>query len=92
MDKLDPLDAVRRMWSGGNATPAKAKANRRNIQKAANAASEYWTGRSAQLNIRMTPELKADVQAAAAEFNMSMADFFETAVLEFIAKKRDSNA
>jgi hypothetical protein len=50
--------------------------------------SEFWTGRSAQLNIRMTPELKYDVQAAASEFSMSMAEFFETAMLEFIAKRR----
>jgi predicted HicB family RNase H-like nuclease len=74
--------------SGANATPAKAKANRRRIEKAANKSSDYWTGRSAQLNIRMTPELKTDVQTAAADFGMSMADFFETAVLEFIAKNR----
>jgi predicted HicB family RNase H-like nuclease len=88
MDELDPLEAVRKMWSGANATPAKAKANRRRIEKAANKSSDYWTGRSAQLNIRMTPEIKADVQASAAEFGMSMAEFFETAVLELIAKKR----
>jgi predicted HicB family RNase H-like nuclease len=87
MDELDP-DAIRKMWSGANATPAKAKANRARAEKAASKASDYWTGRSAQLNVRMTPELKIDVQEAAAEFGMSMADFFETAMLEFIAKKR----
>jgi hypothetical protein len=80
------------LWNGANANPAKAKANCRRVEKAASKASGYWTGRSAQLKIRMTPELKADVQSAVEEFEMSMADFFETAVLEFIAKKRGQNA
>jgi predicted HicB family RNase H-like nuclease len=82
------LDKVRQLWSSSTATAAKAKAKRRNVEKATRKSSEFWTGRSAQLNIRMTPELRADVQEAASEFGMSMADFFETAVLEFITKRR----
>jgi hypothetical protein len=87
MDEI-ALSKVRALWGGQNADPAKAKANRRHAEKAASKSSDFWTGRSAQLNIRMTPELKSDVQAAAAEFGMTMADFFETAVLEFITKRR----
>ena len=85
MDEIaNPLAKVRALWSGPNAKLITAKANRRKIEKAAS----YWTGHSAQLNIRLTPELKDNVQAAAAEFGLSMADFFETAVLEFITKRR----
>jgi hypothetical protein len=87
MDEVsNDLSKVRAMWSAPTSTTAKAKAQRRKIEKAAK--SGFWTGRSAQMNIRMTPELKDDVQKAAADFGMSMADFFESAVLAFISSKR----
>jgi hypothetical protein len=88
MDDVASLAKVRAMWASQNANPATAKANRRKAEKAASKAGDYWTGRSAQLNIRMTPELKTDVQAAVAEFGMSMADAFEEAMLAFITKRR----
>lgn len=87
-DVANSLDKARALWAGANAKPANAKTNRRKAEKAVSKNGDYWTGRSAQLNIRCTPELKGDVQEAASEFGMSMADFFETAVLEFITKKR----
>ena len=86
MDEIaNDLKSVRALWSAPTATTAKAKAQRRKVEKAAK--SGFWTGRSAQLNIRMTPELRDDVQKAAADLGMSMADFFESAVLAFITSK-----
>jgi hypothetical protein len=77
---------IRASFIGENADPAKAKANHRKAAKAASRSADYWTGRSAQLNIRMTPELKADVQAEVAARGMSMADAFEEMCLAWIAK------
>lgn len=89
MDEIaNDLSALRAQWSGATATTAKAKAKRRAVEKSISRSSEYWTGRSAQLNVRMTPELKTAVQNAATEFGMSMADFFEAAMVAYIEKKR----
>src|SRR5262245_49257056 len=89
--KVD-LDAVRRQWGGQASTVAKSKANRRGVERSVRKSSDFWTGRSAQWNIRMTPELKADVQAFVAEHEgMSIAEFFETAALELMGKKRGKN-
>jgi hypothetical protein len=90
MDEIAESDLakVRALWAGPTASAAKAKATRRSIERQVRKSSEFWTGRSAQLNIRMTPDLKTEVQAAVAKCGMSMAEFFETAMLEFISKRR----
>lgn len=82
------LDKVRQNWASHASNTGKAKRQRRNVERSVDRTSTYWTGRSAQMNIRMTPEVKEDVHRAAAELGMSMADFFESAVLAFISSKR----
>jgi predicted HicB family RNase H-like nuclease len=87
MDEVaNDLAKIRAKWSSPNGTAAKAKSNRRSVEKGVRKSSEFWTGRSEQLNVRLTPELKTAVQAAAADFGMSMAEFFETAVTELMKR------
>jgi hypothetical protein len=90
MDEIAESDLakVRALWSAETGNPEKAKAIRRRTEKLASKTGDYWTGRSAQMNIRMTPDLKTEVQAAVAKSGMSMAEFFEMAMLEFMAKRR----
>jgi hypothetical protein len=89
MDEVsNDLSKVRAMWGTPTNSTAKAKAQRRQVEKASRKRSEHWTGRSEQLNVRVTSKLKDDAQKAAADMGMSMADFFESAVLAFIASKR----
>jgi hypothetical protein len=77
-------DKIRSVFAGENANPAKAKANRRRVEKAASKGADYWTGRSAQINIRCTPELKADLQAAVANAGEVMANVFEEMALRWM--------
>jgi hypothetical protein len=80
-------DRIRASFIGENADPAKANANHRKAAKAASKGADYWTGREAQWNIRLTPELKADIQAEIAARDMKIADAFEEAFLAWMAKK-----
>jgi predicted HicB family RNase H-like nuclease len=78
MDEIThDLAKIRGAWGSTNANAAKAKTNRRRIEKAARRSSEFYTGRSEQLNVRLTEELKAAVQTAAKNAGLSMAEFFE---------------
>ncbi len=88
MDEVNTneLAKIRQLWNSPNATVGKAKANRRGVERGVRKSSEFWTGRSAQLNIRLTPDLKEAVHKAAADFGMSMAEFFEVAVTEMIKR------
>jgi hypothetical protein len=83
-------DRIRSVFAGENASPAKAKANRRKVEKAASKGADYWTGRSAQWNIRLTPELKADLQAEMVARDIKIADAFEEMALAWIARGKKS--
>jgi len=71
------LRAVASRWGSPSANVAKAKSNRRQVERATNKASEFWTGRSSQISIRCTAEIAEAFRAKAAERGMSVAELFE---------------
>ena len=82
----EDLFAVRSQWKTAEArTVAATLADRRKVERASGRTSAYWTGRVAQLNIRMTTETKADTHAQAKLEGKSIAEFYEDMFRAYLA-------
>jgi hypothetical protein len=89
MDDVFDMTAARQLWAKKSATPQKAarEAKHRSLTDGVDRRSLRATGRTAQFNIRATPETIASAKEKARRFAFgTVAEFIEVAIAAYDGK------